>query len=235
MTARFTPTLSPFKRALRNAIIMSFVIGGVLHFQGAPLTEILLTVLFSFAIILPALFFSYRFTENLLKKTQTIKENPMDMNATGIQVGQAAPNFSQPNQHQKMVTLNDFAGKNLVLYFYPKDDTPGCTIEANDFTALAAEFNEANTAVVGVSKDSCSSHLDFIEKFDLGIDLLADTEGTLCEAYDVWREKEKNGVKKMGIVRSTFVINAMGTVVYAEYGVDPSDHAQAMLNFVKGL
>jgi peroxiredoxin Q/BCP len=102
-----------------------------------------------------------------------------------------------------MISLSDYTGKqNVVLYFYPKDDTPGCTIEANQFTALVSEFAKADTVVLGVSKDSCQSHQAFIDKFGLKLDLLADTEGKLCDAYAVWQEKEKNGVKKMGIVRS---------------------------------
>jgi len=112
---------------------------------------------------------------------------------------QPAPAFSLPNQHNQLVSLSDFRGKqHVVLYFYPKDDTPGCTIEANQFTALAGEFAKAGTAVLGVSKDSCASHQAFIGKYDLTLDLLADTTGSLCERYGVWQEKEKNGEKKNG-------------------------------------
>lgn len=149
---------------------------------------------------------------------------------------QPAPAFSSYNQDEKKVQLSDFKGKsNVVLYFYPKDDTPGCTIEANQFTALASEFDKHNTIVLGVSKDNCSSHKDFIAKFDLGIDLISDTEGELCTAYDVWQEKEKNGARKMGIVRSTFIINKEGILTDALYGVSPEGHAQAMLEKVKAI
>lgn len=221
---------TPKTRALRNSVLMTMLIGGLLYYEKDPINDILLTMLVSFAILFPALWLAYNYTYKLMLKH--FKERyPM----SEVQVGQKAPDFSQPNQFNKRVSLADYTGKNLVLYFYPKDDTPGCTIEANDFTALMPEFAEANTAVVGVSKDSCSSHLNFIEKFDLGIDLLADTDGLLCEAYNVWREKEKNGEKKMGIVRSTFVIDTQGEVAFAEYGVDPTEHAQTILNFVKGL
>ena len=150
--------------------------------------------------------------------------------------GQAAPGFSSANQSGKQVNLADFRGKkNIVLYFYPKDDTSGCTIEANQFTALADEFAANNTLVIGVSKDDCQSHQAFIDKFALKVELLADTSGEVCDAYGVWQEKEKNGVKKMGIVRSTFIIDKNGQLVEAIYGVTPDGHAQEMLNIVKSL
>ncbi|MDX1348297.1 MAG: peroxiredoxin [Thiomicrorhabdus chilensis] len=149
---------------------------------------------------------------------------------------QPAPDFSALNQHQQTVTSSDFIGhKNVVLYFYPKDDTPGCTIEANEFTQMANEFAAADTVVLGVSKDSCASHQTFIDKFSLQVELLADTSGELCEAYGVWQEKEKNGIKKMGIVRSTFIIDKQGKLVEALYGVKPEGHAQAILEKVKTL
>jgi len=153
-----------------------------------------------------------------------------------LSVNQTAPAFSTPDQNNENVSLSDFAEtKNVVLYFYPKDDTSGCTIEANEFTALANEFAACDTTILGVSKDDCQSHQAFIKKFNLNVALLADTSGELCEAYGVWQEKEKNGVKKMGIVRSTFVINKAGDLVVAEYQVSPQGHAQAMLDVVKGL
>ena len=147
---------------------------------------------------------------------------------------QPAPNFSIPDQNNNHVNLSDFSGnKNIILYFYPKDDTPGCTIEANQFTALADEFADSDTVVLGVSKDDCDSHQQFIDKFNLKVSLLADTNGELCEAYGVWQEKEKNGIKKKGIVRSTFVIDKEGKLIHAEYGVTPDGHAQAMLDLVR--
>lgn len=147
-----------------------------------------------------------------------------------------APVFSAVNQKNKTIHLSDYKDKcNVILYFYPKDDTPGCTIEANEFTALANDFAQVNTVVLGVSKDNCESHQAFIDKFNLKLELLADTDGKLCAAYDVWQEKEKNGVKKMGIVRSTFIINKQGVVVEAIYGVKPDGHARAMLERVSQL
>jgi peroxiredoxin Q/BCP len=149
---------------------------------------------------------------------------------------QKAPDFSTPNQDDETIHLSDFRGKkNVVLYFYPKDDTPGCTIEANQFTELADQFARADTVVLGVSKDNCASHQAFIDKFGLKVQLLADTSGELCDAYGVWQEKEKNGEKKMGIVRSTFVIDKDGDLAEALYGVNPDGHALAMLEFVKTL
>jgi len=155
---------------------------------------------------------------------------------TMLEKNQTAPAFSAPNQHNEMISLSDYKGnKNVVLYFYPKDDTPGCTIEANQFTELASEFTKADTVVLGVSKDSCESHQAFIDKFGLEVELLADTTGELCDTYGVWQEKEKKGVKKMGIVRSTFVINKGGELVDAIYSVTADGHAQEMLEKVKQL
>jgi len=153
-----------------------------------------------------------------------------------LEKNQSAPLFSTPNQDNDLVDLSDYKGnKNVVVYFYPKDDTPGCTIEANQFTELATEFANADTVVLGVSKDSCQSHQAFIDKFGLKVDLLSDSKGELCEAYGVWQEKEKNGVKKMGIVRSTFIINKEGILVEVLYGVSAEGHAQAMLEVVRKL
>lgn len=153
-----------------------------------------------------------------------------------LQAQQTAPLFSSKNQNNELVNLADFKGKkNVVLYFYPKDDTPGCTIEANDFTRLAGEFAKLDTVVIGVSKDSCSSHTDFIKKYALKVDLLADTEGELCESYGVWREREKNGVKSMAVLRSTFIIDKQGNLVDVAYGVNHEGHAQEVLEKIQTL
>jgi len=151
-----------------------------------------------------------------------------------LEANQTAPAFSSIDQNNNAVSLTDFTNKkNVVLYFYPKDDTPGCTIEANQFTALKTEFDKTDTVILGVSKDDVQSHCAFIEKFDLQISLLADTDGKLCEDYGVWQEKEKNGVKKMGIVRSTFVIDKSGMLSAVEYGVIADGHAQEVLKSIK--
>ena len=153
-----------------------------------------------------------------------------------LEKNQTAPAFASPNQDNRVIKLSDYLGKsNVVLYFYPKDDTTGCTIEANQFTGLASEFEKLGTVVLGVSKDSCASHQAFIDKYSLKVDLLSDSSGELCDAFGVWQEKEKNGVKKMGIVRSTFVINKSGVLVDAMYGVTAEGHAQEILEMVKEL
>ena len=111
-----------------------------------------------------------------------------------LQTNSKAPSFTSTNQNNETIKLSDFNGnKNVVLYFYPKDDTPGCTIEANQFTDLVSEFTKLNTVILGVSKDDANSHQAFIDKFKLKIDLLADTDGSLCNDYGIWQEKEKNG------------------------------------------
>jgi peroxiredoxin Q/BCP len=153
-----------------------------------------------------------------------------------LEKNQPAPSFTSPNQDNKSINLADYKNKkNVILYFYPKDDTPGCTIEANQFTELARDFDALDTVVIGVSKDSCESHQAFINKFDLNLELLADTTGEVCGKYGVWQEKEKGGTKKMGIVRSTFLINKQGNLEEAMYNVNPNGHAQDMLNKIKAL
>ncbi len=153
-----------------------------------------------------------------------------------LEKNQIAPEFNSVNQDNQVLSLSSFKGnKNVVLYFYPKDDTPGCTIEANDFTKLADEFAALDTVVIGVSKDSCASHTAFISKFGLKLDLLADESGEVCESYGVWQEKVKNGEKKMAILRSTFVINKEGRLVEAQYGVNHEGHAEAILAIVQQL
>ena len=153
-----------------------------------------------------------------------------------LETQQPAPVFRSLDQNNTLVSLADYAGqKNVVLYFYPKDDTPGCTIEANQFTQLAGQFAEFDTVIIGVSKDSCASHRDFINKYNLNVVLLADTSGELCESYGVWREREKEGVKSMAILRSTFIIDKQGILVDVEYGVTPDGHALAVLEKIKSL
>jgi len=153
-----------------------------------------------------------------------------------LEKNQPAPLFTSSNQDNKPINLVDYKDKkNVILYFYPKDDTPGCTIEANQFTELDSQFAAHDTVVIGVSKDSCESHQAFIKKFGLNLELLADTSGEVCDSYGVWQEKEKDGVKKMGIVRSTFIIKKNGILEEAMYGVTPDGHAQQMLDKIKAL
>jgi len=153
-----------------------------------------------------------------------------------ISKNQPAPEFTSRNQNNSNVSLSDFRGrKNVVLYFYPKDDTPGCTIQANEFTLLATEFDQAGAVVIGASRDSCASHQAFIDKYGLRVDLLSDSDGSLCAAYGVWQEKERNGEKKWGIVRSTFLIDKDGIVREALYNVTAKGHASEMLERIKSL
>ncbi|MDH5370575.1 MAG: peroxiredoxin [Gammaproteobacteria bacterium] len=153
-----------------------------------------------------------------------------------LEENQIAPSFSATDQNNNIINSNEFIGKkNIVLYFYPKDDTPGCTIEANQFTAFIDEFTKADTIIIGVSKDDAQSHQAFIEKFGLKVELMADTDGKVCDDYGVWQEKEKNGIKKMGIVRSTFIIDKQGKLAFVEYGVNADGHAEKMLTKVKAL
>lgn len=152
-----------------------------------------------------------------------------------LQPGSTAPDFSLPDADMEMFRLSRLRGKTVVLYFYPKDDTPGCTTEAIEFSDLEDEFVKLNSTIIGISKDDCISHAVFRDKHGLAIDLLADVDGKVCEKYGVWQEKEKDGVRKMGIVRSTFVIGAEGMLHLAQYGVVAKGHAAEILNFVKSL
>jgi len=152
-----------------------------------------------------------------------------------LQLGSAAPDFSLPDSDMETLKLSKFRGKKVVLYFYPKDDTPGCTVEAIEFSDLENEFIKSNTVVIGISKDDCMSHAAFRDKHGLAINLLSDEDGKVCEKYKVWQEKEKDGVKRMGIVRSTFIIDAEGILKHMQYGVVAKGHAAEILQLVKTL
>jgi peroxiredoxin Q/BCP len=129
-----------------------------------------------------------------------------------LQVGDNAPEFCNPNQDNVEICLRDLKGKWIVLYFYPKDNTPGCTNEACDFTAREAEFDDMDAVILGVSPDSPKKHQNFIAKQNLSITLLADEEKSLCEAYGVWQMKKNYGREYMGVVRSTFIIDPEGKI-----------------------
>ncbi len=135
-----------------------------------------------------------------------------------------------------MVSLDEFLGKyNVVLYFYPKDDTPGCTIEAIDFSDLDDQFRKAGAVVVGVSMDDCLSHGDFRDKHGLAIVLLSDEDGEVCAKYGVLNEKEYEGRRRRCVQRSTFIIDRTGSLACVMYGVTPRGHAAEILNLVKGM
>ncbi|MCC7433095.1 MAG: peroxiredoxin [Methanoregulaceae archaeon] len=138
--------------------------------------------------------------------------------------GQRFPDFSLVNQDDQLVTLNDLLGSPTVVFFYPKDDTSGCTIEACEFRDAMPQF--AGAKVVGVSPDSAKSHTKFRAKFDLNYDLLADTEQTLCNACGVWVEKSMYGKKYMGVERTTFLLDAKGDIARIWRKVKPEGHAE---------
>ena len=147
-----------------------------------------------------------------------------------------APDFELPTADMDMVRLADYAGnRNLVLYFYPKDDTPGCTMEAMEFSELADEFAAHDTVILGVSRDTCISHASFRDKYGLSIELVADVDGEACGAYGVMQKKEVNGQERMGIQRSTFIIDKDGIIRHAIYGVTPKGHAREVLELVRQL
>lgn len=149
-------------------------------------------------------------------------------------IGQPAPAFSTETDEGRRA-LADYAGKRLVLYFYPKDDTSGCTSEAHQFRDMAAEFAAANAVILGVSKDSVASHAKFRAKHSLPFALAADVEGTLCEAYGVWKEKSMYGRKYMGIERSTFLIDEAGLLRAEWRKVKVTGHAKDVLGAIGTL
>ncbi len=155
------------------------------------------------------------------------------MTAKALQVGDKAPDFTLPDQDGKPVSLKDFAGKKLVLYFYPKDNTPGCTREACAFKENIAAFNRIKTAVLGVSPDSSASHIKFIAKYELNFPLLADTERAVSTAYGVFKEKLMYGKKVMGIERTTFIIDEKGRIEKIFPKVKVDGHIEQVLAALK--
>jgi peroxiredoxin Q/BCP len=129
-----------------------------------------------------------------------------------IKIDEKAPEFCLPNQDDIEICLRDLKGKWIVLYFYPKDNTPGCTTEACEFTAAAPDFSQQDAIILGVSADSTKKHRSFIEKKELGITLLSDEETSMMQEYGVWQQKKNFGKEYMGIVRTTFIINPEGVV-----------------------
>ena len=146
-----------------------------------------------------------------------------------VEEGRPAPDFSLASDAGETVTLSSLRGSPVVLYFYPKDDTPGCTTQACGIRDVYAEYEKRGAVVLGVSPDTVASHQKFKEKYGLPFTLLADPDKTVSEVYGVWREKTSYGKKSMGIVRSTFVIDAEGIVVKAMNGVEPDGHAEKVL------
>ena len=153
-----------------------------------------------------------------------------------LQAGMDAPQFELPDADMEVFSLAGQLGKkNVVLYFYPKDDTPGCTMEANEFTERDDDFAGLDTLVVGVSRDECLSHAEFRDKYGLSVLLLSDTESRVCKKYGVLYDKEVEGHKKVSVQRSTFVIDKQGKIRHALYGVHAHGHADEIFKLVKEL
>lgn len=152
-----------------------------------------------------------------------------------LEVGSKAIDFRLPDETGTMHSLADFRGKKVVLYFYPKDNTPGCTKQACAFKAAYDAFRREDIVVIGISKDSQSSHKKFKEKYDLSFLLLADEERTVIEAYDVWKEKKLYGKTYMGVTRSTYVIDEEGIIIKTFEKASPANNATDILAYLKEL
>lgn len=146
-----------------------------------------------------------------------------------LEVGTKAPAFSLPDQNGTVHTLEEYKGKKVVLYFYPKDNTSGCSKQACGFAELYPQFTEKGAVVIGISKDSVASHKKFEEKFGLPFTLLSDTELTAIQAYDVWKEKTMCGKTSMGVVRTTYLIDEDGVIVKAFGNVKAAENPAKML------
>ena len=149
-----------------------------------------------------------------------------------LEIGTKAPDFRLLDQNGEEHTLEDYKGKKVILYFYPKDNTPGCTKQACGFTLLYPQFTEKGAVVLGVSKDTVASHKKFEEKQELAITLLADPELEAIKAYDVWQEKNMYGKKTMGVVRTTYLIDEVGMITKAFSKVKAADDPQQMLDLL---
>lgn len=146
-----------------------------------------------------------------------------------LKIGDKAPSFTLADKNGEMVSLNSFLGSKVVLYFYPKDNTPGCTRQACAFAGLYKEFEKRGVKVIGISKDSVASHIKFAEKYNLPFVLLSDPERQAIEAYGVWQEKKMCGKTGMGVVRTTFIIDENGIVEKIMNKVKPDTNAQEIL------
>ena len=150
-----------------------------------------------------------------------------------LEAGMQAPAFTLADKDGKMVSLSDFLGKKVVLYFYPKDNTPGCTRQACAFASAYSEFEKKNAVVIGISKDSVSSHEKFAEKYNLPFILLSDPDLQAIRAYGVWQEKKPYGKTSMGVVRTTFIIDEQGKILKVMPKVKPDTNATEVLDILK--
>ena len=150
-----------------------------------------------------------------------------------LEVGMKAPDFTLPDQNGNQVSLSDFAGKKVVLYFYPRDNTPGCTRQACAFAQSHEAFKSKDVVVIGVSKDSVASHLKFVQKYELPFILLSDPDLQAIQEYDVWKEKKMYGKVSMGVVRSTYIIGEDGTIEKVMPKVKPDTNAADILSYLE--
>ena len=151
-----------------------------------------------------------------------------------LEIGTKAPEFTLPDKDGKMVSLSDYRGRKVVLYFYPKDNTPGCSRQAAAFAAAYPEFRELGVEVIGISKDSIASHQKFAQKYELPFVLLSDQELTVLQAYEVWQEKKLYGKVSMGVVRSSYLIDENGCIELAQTKVKPDTNAGDILAHLRG-
>ncbi|HMV22027.1 MAG TPA: peroxiredoxin [Rhodocyclaceae bacterium] len=152
-----------------------------------------------------------------------------------LKAGEHAPGFTLPDADMESVTLADYRGKRVVLFFYPKDGTPGCTVEATDFSDHEPDFSDCNCVLFGISRDDCLTHAEFRDKEGIGVALLADTEGEVCSLYRVLQAKEVDGQTRYCVARSTFIIDGEGVIRHALYNVNFKGHALDVLRLVKEL
>ena len=146
-----------------------------------------------------------------------------------LEIGTKAPEFTLPDQNGEMHSLSDYLGQKVILYFYPKDSTPGCSKQACSFGELMPQFKEKGAVIIGISKDSVASHKKFEEKYGLPFTLLSDTEKEVIKAYDVWKEKKNYGKVSMGVVRTTYLIDEKGMIVKAFGNVKAAENPTQML------
>lgn len=176
-----------------------------------------------------------KITEKEEKNSKTLATDGANKKQKKLEIGDKAPAFRAHIEVGKRISLAELAGKYVVLYFYPKDDTPGCTIEAKDFTELKSDFRNAGAVVIGVSKDTIGSHEKFKDKYSLAIDLISDPEGTICDDYGVWIQKSMFGKKYLGIQRSTYLIDPHGNIAHIWPKVSVSQHAAQVLEKLKEI
>ena len=151
-----------------------------------------------------------------------------------LEIGTKAPDFALPDQDGVMHTLSEYVGKKVILYFYPKDNTPGCTRQACAFALKNKEIESKNAVVIGISKDSVNSHLNFATKYNLPFVLLSDTELSAIQAYGVWQEKKLYGKVSMGVVRTTYIIDEQGRIEQVMHKVKPDTNAAEILAYLAG-